>query len=240
MLAPATSGFALSWHPSVTRFMRKCPAPCHAGARPAHNEAGFALVELLVSLSLVAMILALLPGSVRMGQRAWQASSAQSQSAGIASTMSVIEQRLASALPVFERDADGLSHIAFTGGPDRVRFVATMAGGPFGGGLYRLDLGVRTMSAAGGRSLGLALSPFQRPGAAAQPRSVDHMVINTIDDASFRYFGVETASGQRAWQSTWTGRSQLPSLIEIALRPGGPATGEQRIVRVELKVRAIP
>jgi hypothetical protein len=190
--------------------MMRAPKVSSQNGIPAGADAGFALVDALVSLILVAMILALLPGSVETGKRAWQAAISQDGSNERAAALSMLAQRLESALPVFERDADGLAQIAFLGGPESVTFVAGLSDGPMRGGLYRLTLQAQQAGSARRRSLMLMLSPFQRQDSDATFAPVDHAVIDNIETASFRYFGPVDTNSEPAWHTTWTRTDQLP------------------------------
>ncbi len=218
--------------------MTRARNPSSKTGVPVHTEAGFALVDALVSLVLVAMILALLPGSVRTGQRAWQAAISQDGTTERAAALSIIAQWLESALPVFERDADGLAQIAFSGDPESVTFVTSLSDGPVSGGLYRLTLRPQQAGSVNSRSLVLTLSPFQRQSSEPGIATVDHTVLDNIENTSFRYYGSIDTKSDSVWHTTWARTDQLPSLIEMSIYPAKASTSRQQTVRVAFKMRA--
>lgn len=197
---------------------------------PLRSDAGFTLLELLVSLAILAIVLSFLPGTLRLGQRVWEGDARFLRQEGAAAFERAVEQRLSQAMPVFIRDTGGV-RIDFEGRPDRVEFIAPSATGPAGGGVYRFSL-----AAEGGQALKLRQTLY-RPAstdAAALP-ATDHIAPTKVRALSLRYFGQARLEEAAGWQTEWPRRDALPELVEITIRQ---CRGEeaQRIV-VPLRLR---
>ena len=203
-----------------------------------NRDAGFTLIELLVSLMLLAMIMALIPSTLLLGKRAWE--TAAKLDSGLESTTAVnfVEQRLAEAMPLFDRDADGALTIAFTGSTQALSFVAPLASGPLGGGLYRMYLGVQRGEDGGGAALALRLFPYQ-PQFSETAMIEERRLIDNLETVRFRYFGATPDSPAPHWSDTWARNDRLPDLVEMTLaaRDGIAGSSNERPLRVELRLR---
>ena len=106
------------------------PATNHRAA----GEHGFSLMEMLVSLVILALILALLPGAFRLARQVWTATAMLDRESGRDAGLDFLDTRLAEAMPLFEPGKAGLVNILFSGSKDAIAFVAPSRNGPAGGG----------------------------------------------------------------------------------------------------------
>lgn len=180
------------------------------------DDSGFSLVEMIVSLAVLALIMAMMPGSLRLAQRAWSDISQIEKANTRASARGFIEQRLAEAMPILVADNSGARHLAFSGEPLRLAFVAPSAAGPAGGGLYRLTLTVEKTPKA--TALLLDLAPVQAT-AAPSPSDERRVLLDGVDGLHFRYFGRPSEVSERQWLDVWPDADHLPELVEIAATP---------------------
>jgi len=181
---------------------------------PLVSQAGFSVLELLISLALLALIFAGAPAALRLGQRAWETSEDLDRIGTATAALSFIEQRLLQAMPLYERLDDGRLRIAFNGSADSISFIAPARIGENGGGLYRFEL---TGGAAADARRGLQLRwtlyrPFSQL-AETSGRMLDQEVV----DARFRYFGPIKVNEASDWVDQWTRTDVLPQLVEIRL-----------------------
>src|SRR5262245_39498374 len=124
------------------------------GSRPVRSaEAGFSLMEMLVSLVILALILAFLPGAFRLARQIWTVTAVLDRDAVRDLGLDFLEARLAEAMPLFEPAKSGLVNVLFAGRKDGVSFVAPSRNGPAGGGLYRYSIELRAN--AGGQTSSL-------------------------------------------------------------------------------------
>lgn len=113
---------------------------CRAFSRQAPPQRGFTLVELLIALTLVAMITVLMFSGLRLGTRAWEGVEVASERvADIRIARNFVERMLRQARPasVF---VDGLQLDVFAGDAERIEFVAPLTENVGIPGLYLLRL----------------------------------------------------------------------------------------------------
>ena len=194
------------------------------------HDAGFTLVELLVSLTIQALILAMVPGTLRLGRRAWETPGQLDQASDELAALGFVQTHIEGAVPIFERDAQGVSRIAFSGGPQSVSFIVPLSGGPYGGGLYRIDLGSS-----------LRVSLYQ--GAAARDQSAPPGEERPLGKLSgrlqFRYFGPLQFGQVPLWHDAWPRTDRLPDLVEIKALPGAKSAKTPPIFHSEFKLRPV-
>ena len=109
-----------------------------APAKTRAGETGFSLIELLVSLVLLALLMVLIPGTLTMARREARVAVELDRRARFDAALTFVEHRLAEATAVYERGEDGRLHIIFDGEMDAVSFMAPLtvsfSGSASGGG----------------------------------------------------------------------------------------------------------
>ena len=197
---------------------------------PNHCNAGFTLVELLVSLTILALLLAMVPGTLRLGRRAWETPGQLDQASDELAALAFVQTHIKSAVPIFERDAQGVSRIAFSGGPQSISFIVPLSGGPFGGGLYKIELGGA-----------LRVSLYQGANAAGQSAlPAEERTLGSLSGRlQLRYFGSPQYGQPPLWQGIWPRTDRLPDLVEIDASPLGKSRKAPPIFRGELKLRPV-
>jgi general secretion pathway protein J len=206
------------------------------------GEAGFTLIELLVSLVILVLILSFIPGTIRIGQRVWQADESFERRAALDNFRRYAEQRLTEAMAINTRDRAGRVRIEFTGEPGRVLFVAPAAAGPGGGGVYRFEL---SLAGEGGYQPLLLRQTLYRTtdftaadsadDTAARVPAMLHRSRASVAGLSLRYFGAPERGKPVQWQPQWPSRDSLPELVEIAITIAGGAE-ERSVVPLRLRV----
>lgn len=188
------------------------------GARKVRGDSGFTLIEVVVSLAILAIAMAMMPGTFRLAQRAWSSVAQIERAESWASERTFIEQRLTEAMPILVTDAGGERRLGFAGGPSRLTFVAPSAAGPAGGGLYRWTLSVEEASAT--RALRLQQALVQ--GTQARHSDADERILFVgLEGPRFRYFGATFDEGERRWLDSWPDGDRLPELVELSASPSG-------------------
>ncbi len=208
----------------------------HTGAP--RGDGGFTLIEVIVSLALLALILAMMPGTFRLGHRAWEVTGELDRSADDAAVRSFLEQRLSEALQVYEPTSVGFVRVAFRGLPDSVTFVAPAPSGSRGGGLYQYRIDVHTGPGAFAPALWLQQSLYHLGTGANENESADQRLLFAgIAGVSFRYFGRKEKNADPEWHSEWARTDTLPELIEISFEGRGGTRSPMQPLVVELKLR---
>lgn len=210
------------------------------------GQAGFTIIELLISLTILTLIMAFIPGTLRIGQRVWDVDQSLERREALSAFRRYVEQRLAEAMPIYLRDRTGGLSVEFTGEAGRISFVAPAAAGPGGGGVYRFDL-TRAEGAASRRPLILRQSIYRFPDASRERETVvppragssEQRSHTAVANLAFRYFGAPEAGKPPQWQPQWTRRDGLPDLVEISLVAADPASTVERTV-IQLRLTEQP
>ncbi len=220
-----------------------------AGSRVAPDD-GFSLLELIVSIGLLALILSAMPAAVRLGARALNVVQGVDRNFANNTALDFVEQHLSEALSIYDRGADGRLQIVFRGEAGLLAFVAPATLGP-DGGLYRFELKavkessvdtpteLRT-SADNGNGLSLQLSwnefrPSRRDKTPIDRR--DKRIMSGISEFSLRYYGLVNPQSEPEWINAWTSNERLPELIEIRTAVINASQSIVTTVRVPLRLR---
>lgn len=192
------------------------------------GEDGFTLIELMVSLILLAAVLAMLPGAFRTAQRVWSTEAEMAAETQLNATRAYLARTLATAMPLVTRRESGRIGVAFSGTADSMSFVAAARSGPNGAGLYRHTLRIESAATmpAGGVRQALVLNQTVSLAESEQDDTggLRRVLLEAASGLRFRYFGANTAGGQREWLDAWTRGDSLPELIELTL-PGPETSG---------------
>lgn len=179
------------------------------------GEAGFTLIEALVSIALLAMLLTLLPTSLHLGRRAFEASGVVDAREQAAAWRAVLETRLSGAIDLQERNAQGGYKKVFTGASNAIEFAAEDPDGPGGGGVFRYRFGL-------GENGHVVFTQqrfnriARRDGAADEPVSALPWPV-AASSLRIRYLDPGRGGEPPAWKDEWTRFDAMPRLIEIDL-----------------------
>jgi len=184
------------------------------------RQRGFTLVEMLVALSVAALLVSLVYGSVRVGQRSAAALGVQTEEAEVMRIgWQFLHDALAQARPVADPDNPG-DRTGFRGEPERLSFVADMPayigiGGP-------MRIGLNAMATADGYQLRLTRRRLDETqvSASEEPRE-QAVLVEDLDRLAIAYFGQQARSAAPTWHSSWDSTGNLPNLIRISVKPAG-------------------
>ena len=202
------------------------------------GEAGFSLIEMLVAISILALVLAMLPGTFSLAHRTWDATAVLDQRARQDGGRSFLQARLAEAMPMFEPVGAGAVQLVFTGSAETLTFVAPSANGPQGAGLYRFTLEAKAQGSAG-NALVATVAPYivKRGRDSDAMPAEEHVLYEGITSASFRYFGrKDLGSSTPSWETAWTRRDALPHAVELTIANGKST----RTSLIELRLQNVP
>jgi general secretion pathway protein J len=205
------------------------------------QEAGFSLVELLVSLALLGMVAAILASGLSLGQGSWRRSEEKAQASRSMFDAQTALRRLIENLQPLRSGSQGsgsqglrsqasgsqgsgsqdLRAVEFRGSADELDGIVPLPPHIGLGGLYRLHL-FRNRSA---RRLDLTLRAYEPRSEAASGDDETGLTTLTseIDSLELRYFGKAKGEETPNWRNEWRDQEELPSLISIKV--GGEKIG---------------
>lgn len=180
------------------------------------GTSGFTILELLIALTLLAVITVLVLGAISYGRRAWLRVDAYEAAATLPPVQSYLRELLSRMEPLQTADDNGVLSIQVEGHADRLAFVATMEGRSVLGGMYVATLTLDRSEAAADGTLMLTLRPVLNPAGGETPRpALQHRLIEGVAQLRLRYFGALRRSGARVWRDDWQHAELLPELVSL-------------------------
>jgi general secretion pathway protein J len=181
------------------------------------HQRGFTLVELLVAITILAMVLGAVTGTVSVSSK--MASNVLDRFHSVDRQIQVrsfLRRELQQALTALVTEDNGREYVAFSGLSKSVSFVAPLPESSSKGGLHRLTLQVEEHD--DGESLVLLYEPFLpqlRPGARRDDVSRE-VLLERMESIEFSYIR-DDSPGSR-WSENWDDLVRLPALIQIRFR----------------------
>jgi general secretion pathway protein J len=183
----------------------------HIGAR------GFTLMEVLVAMTLLALLMTALSGSIGFVGRSWDRGWETSEkSAAFSRIESTVRRMVERSFPV-TIGADKAQRFLFEGKDSSIRLVAHDAPGGPAGALHVQEI---LVTGAGSQRQLLYRQYLFRRGS-ARPESVSEAPMLTGDfSVVFSYFGSPRPPAPAAWLESWTSDRTLPELVQVKIRTG--------------------
>lgn len=174
----------------------------------AHRQAGFTLVELLVSLAILGMMAAMLLSGLVTGRRVWERVEHRTQAGeDVMAAQDAVRALVRRSVALGSLDGSR-TRVLFTGDERQMQFISAApdALAPMPPMTYRLGL-----------SAGGALTLDRLPDLATDDSgAVTRLVLaRGIAGLEFSYFGPTPPDNNLRWRSRWVRQSALPRLVRI-------------------------
>jgi general secretion pathway protein J len=200
------------------------------------RQRGFTLVEVVIALTIVATLLVVMFGSLRVGLAAWQRGDERAEVLERARSLTqIVTRTLGAAHPYMtSRQGGEAPRLLFEGAPDRVAFVTSAPPFPTAAPIAFTAV---TLSQDAGPVPGLAVRQKPLPNQEPFDRGLHPALVDgTVSDVRFRYL----RESDRAWTESWDVAQEkaLPLAVEITLSivQAGRST-QQPPLMVSLPVR---
>ena len=175
------------------------------------KEAGFTLLELLISMTLLVFLMVLVFGGLRFGSHAWANSEARSSGTDdVRLAQTFLRHSLELAYPQFVASDPTSAHIDFSGTDSQIAFLGPGAASTGIGSRARTRIG--TSGQRGTLELIVAESPEL---ASADFESDAEVLLSGLKSFSISYFGATRPNEPAEWRSRWENQTRLPQLIRI-------------------------
>ena len=183
------------------------------------SAAGFTLVEILVALTLLAMVVAMLAGGLRLGLRVWENGNRHSEALAEVQTVNDFLRRLLEQAYPFYVARD--RRIEFDGEKQSIDFVATLPAYLGPGGLHAVRLYV-------GRDGGTRHLMFRRvlfhpdvPEDSKEPAvGGETVLLENVESVVFGYYGADDPRAPSKWRDEWKNQDRLPELVSVTVEFG--------------------
>lgn len=188
---------------------------------------GFTLLELVVALTLLALMSTVLFGALGFAGRSWEGGEAKADAvAGMRLSEDFLRSQVASMHPLRMRKMAEFP-LVFSGARDELRYAAPLPSRISGGGIWYYRLAVRK---DGERSQLVLERVVPDVDAASLPEFNDtdrSILAEDIGELVIGYYGRDPGAAQSvepSWRERWDDRNRLPLLVRIDVVPRkGPA-----------------
>ncbi|HXZ00349.1 MAG TPA: prepilin-type N-terminal cleavage/methylation domain-containing protein [Stellaceae bacterium] len=193
------------------------------------SQRGFTLLELLISIVLLALLTTMLFGGLQLGTRQLDRQTDRvERAARLSLAQGFLRRQLADARPLAD-PAQAAGIVAFTGERDSLRFFNPTPASAASGGLESLSV---EFVEGHGRSAGALL--LRRRSDEAGAAAHDSVLLDQVRQAEFAYFGVTAPGETAAWHASWRDMAYLPSLVRLSVVFSDGAVMPEMIVALRL------
>lgn len=178
-------------------------------------EAGFTLIEVLVTLALVAALSAIMMTSTFQFRHLLKAESQIEDKLALRQTAHHVAKLLeqAQGMAILDAGSGTGAQIAMDGKASEIRFIGIARRGAYLQGLREI-----TLRFDPGKESGVVIQEMNplRAGRLASGQPEQFELARNVTELSFNYFGIQDNNSQPDWQPTWHSPRTLP--IGIAVR----------------------
>jgi general secretion pathway protein J len=198
------------------------------------GERGFTLLELLVSMTLLALVLGLLFGGLRTGTRVWEAGARRGDDlARLQAVHGFLRRQLGALQPLAQRQRNLAPRSTFSGAREAVSFTGFLPSHFGFVGFQVIVVGVAEDD--DGRHLGAWWYPFDPDGESPPrlPEEQQTLLIEDVEAIEFAYYGAPGRRAEPQWNDYWQDMERPPRLIRLRVEfaDGDPRTWPELVVR---------
>lgn len=185
-------------------------------------EAGFTLVELLIAVTLLALLTTLVFGALKYAARAWAATDHRAIAAAeLSAVQAVFRHAITGAYPAFASADPTDREITFDGAGEWLVLVAPLPAAIASG----VEAQQRFFVEGEGRSSALVMGwRFDLPPSDdVTPLSENRVpLLDHVRALRFAYYGAPDPSQAPSWWQRWSGYTRLPELVRVHIERDDP------------------
>jgi len=196
------------------------------------GEAGFTLLELLVAMTLLALVFGLIAGGIGFGAAVWEKGGASSRRAAELQTAHRVLRARIEAMAPYRRPREprqALQPFAVDGAPKTLVFVAPPPAELAPPGLYRYRIAIEgsgrdRVLTLRWRRLQPDLRDFDEGAGSANVAVADDedtsgsvTLMSGFEEAHIDYFGAIKADDPPEWRNRWEDAASLPKLVRLTM-----------------------
>ena len=203
------------------------------------TQRGFTLLELLISVALLALLTTFLFEGLRLAtQHLGPESNRLDRASRIAVAQNFLRAQLADARPILD-SASGWKSVEFDGRADGVDFVSVAPESVSGAGLQALSIIFDKGTGARGGELLLRWRRHEGASPTVASDVRDSGLLDHVRSAEFAYFGVASPNQPPAWHATWQDMTYLPSLVRLSVEFSDAQRMPELVVALRLSPVAV-
>ena len=188
------------------------------------SEAGFTLLELLIAITLLAVLTTLVFGAIKYAAQAWAATDHRAIAAADLSAMEqVLRHAITGAYPAFTSADPTDREIAFDGASEWLALVAPLPAAIASG----VEARQRFFIEGEGRSRALVMGwRFDLPSS-DEATPLPERLIRLLDHVralGFAYYGAPDPAQAPIWWRRWSGYPRLPDLVRVHIERDEPVS----------------
>lgn len=178
---------------------------------------GFTLLELLVAITLLALLFMMLTGAIRFASTTSHSIDNGGPTGDLQIAQGVLRRQLEQALPLVEPNREKDGTVFFKGSSTKIEFIGPPPTRSSNAGLYLNEITVR--SSAEGRELSFSWRRLQPDLANLNDSSPAESVqlVEGAFDARFSFFGAPDDEQETQWRDSWDLNKRTPMLTKIEL-----------------------
>jgi general secretion pathway protein J len=202
------------------------------------GEAGFTLVELLIAVTLLALLTTLVFGALKYAGRAWAETDHRAVAAAdLSAVQAVFRHAITGAYPAFA-SADPTDHeITFDGAGEWLALVAPLPAAIASG----VEAQQRFFVEGEGQSRALVMGwRFDLPSSDEATPSPENRVrlLDHVRALRFAYYGALDPTQAPGWWERWSGYARLPELVRVHIERDDPVLPQWPDLVVETRATA--